>query len=92
MFSASFAEPNSRLTAHWELRNLIADSQLNSSLQPLCMDQIESIVLNNFSIVPCISVAAETCLPSRYLAMDVSSGYTIPAFRRHVTIFIYRGL
>jgi hypothetical protein len=28
----------------------------------------------------------ETCLPSRCLAMDFSSGSTIPAFRRRVTI------
>jgi hypothetical protein len=38
------------------------------------------------SIVACVFVATGICLPSRCLAMDVSSGPTIPAFRRHVTI------
>jgi hypothetical protein len=42
--------------------------------------------VNNSSIVACIFVAAGTCLPSRCLAMNVYSGSTIPAFRRHVTI------
>jgi hypothetical protein len=31
--------------------------------------------------------AARTCLPSRWLVMNVSSDSTIPAFRRHVTIY-----
>jgi hypothetical protein len=37
-------------------------------------------------IVSLLGVAAETCLPSSCIATDVSSGSTIPAFRRHVTI------
>jgi hypothetical protein len=40
----------------------------------------------NTSIVPYVFVAAGTCLSSRCLAMNVYSGSTIPAFRRHVTI------
>jgi hypothetical protein len=38
-----------------------------------------------------LSVAAETCLANRYLAMDVSCGASLtalPAFRHHVTIRI----
>jgi hypothetical protein len=50
------------------------------------MDGKENILPNNSAIFGCVSVAAETCLPSRCLATDVSSGSTIPAFRRHVTI------
>jgi hypothetical protein len=50
---------------------------------------IENIVPNNSSIVACVSVAAETFSPIRCLAMDVSSGSTIPAFRRHVTVLSY---
>jgi hypothetical protein len=38
------------------------------------------------SIVSCVFVAAGMSLPSRYLEMDVCSGSTIPAFRRHVKI------
>jgi hypothetical protein len=41
---------------------------------------------NNPLIVACVFVVAGTCLPSRCLAMNVYSGSTIPAFRRHVTI------
>jgi hypothetical protein len=37
-------------------------------------------------IVVCVFVAAEMCLPSGCLAMDVCCGSTNPAFRRHVTI------
>jgi hypothetical protein len=42
---------------------------------------------NNTSIVACLFVATGTCLPNRCLAMNVYSEFTIPAFRRHVTIF-----
>jgi hypothetical protein len=38
------------------------------------------------TILPLLGIVAETCLPSHFLAMDVSSGATILAFRRHVTI------
>jgi hypothetical protein len=41
----------------------------------------------NYSIVACAFVAAETCLLSRCLAIDVSSGATIRAFGRHITLF-----
>jgi hypothetical protein len=43
---------------------------------------------NNLFIVACVFVAAGTCLTSRCLAMTVYSCSTIPAFRRHVTIFV----
>jgi hypothetical protein len=38
-------------------------------------------------IIPCLFVASGTSLPNRCLAMDYRSGSTIPAFRRHVTLF-----
>jgi hypothetical protein len=41
------------------------------------------------SIVMCIFISAETCLPSRCLAMNIYTGSAIPAFRRHVTILKY---
>jgi hypothetical protein len=44
--------------------------------------------IGSYSIVTCVFVAAGTCLPSRFLAMDVSSDITIPAFRRHVTLWL----
>jgi hypothetical protein len=44
------------------------------------------IIPNNSSIVASVSVAAETCLPSCCLAIDVSSVSTIPNFRHHVTM------
>jgi hypothetical protein len=40
----------------------------------------------NYSIVGCVFVAPEMCLPSRCLAMNVSSDFVISAFGRHVTI------
>jgi hypothetical protein len=42
----------------------------------------------SYSIVACVFVAAEIYLPSSCLAMDVYSDFTIPAFGRHVTMFI----
>jgi hypothetical protein len=41
------------------------------------------------SIIACVFVAAGMCLPSRCLVMDVCSGSTIPAFRRHVTVWFF---
>jgi hypothetical protein len=49
-------------------------------------ERIENIVPQQFISVAWVSVAAETRLPSRCLAMNFSSGSTIPGFRRHVTI------
>jgi hypothetical protein len=40
------------------------------------------------AIVACVFVAAGMYLQSHCLAMDVSSDLTIPAFGRHVTVFI----
>jgi hypothetical protein len=47
----------------------------------------ENTISKNSSIVACVFVATGTCLTSCCLAMDVSSDSTIPAFRRHVTIY-----
>jgi hypothetical protein len=41
------------------------------------------------TIVPLLGVVAETYFPNSYLAMDVSSGSTIPAYRHHVTISLF---
>jgi hypothetical protein len=81
IFSASFAEPNSRLTVHLELRNSTAELFITSF-----HGSNKNIVPNNSSIVASITVATKICLPSRYLAVVVSSGFTIPTFKRHVTI------
>jgi hypothetical protein len=40
----------------------------------------------SYLIVACAFVAAEMCLPSRCLAMDVYYDFAVPSFRRHVTI------
>jgi hypothetical protein len=40
----------------------------------------------SYSIVACVFVAAEMCLPSRCLAMNVTSNFAIPALGRRVTI------
>jgi hypothetical protein len=58
----------------------------------LFMDKTENVVPNNSSIVACIFVAMEICLPCRFLAVDVSSGSTVPAFRRHVTIWMFQNV
>jgi hypothetical protein len=42
----------------------------------------------SYSSVACVFVAEGTYLPSRCLAMNVYPDFTIPAFGRHVTIFI----
>jgi hypothetical protein len=45
----------------------------------------------SYSIVVCLFVSAGMCLPSRCLAKNVYSDFTIPAFGRHVTItFVFR--
>jgi hypothetical protein len=41
---------------------------------------------NNPFLVACVFVAAGMCLPSRCLAMNVYSGSTIAALRRHVRV------
>jgi hypothetical protein len=66
--------------------SVIPSAGLGSSLYSFGVDPTENTVSNNFSIVACVFVAAGTCLPSRCLAMDVSYGSTIPAFRRHVIV------
>jgi hypothetical protein len=57
-----------------------------SSLYNFGMDRIDSTASNSSCIVVCIFVAMETCLPSCFLSVDVSSGSTVSAFRRHVTV------
>jgi hypothetical protein len=52
-----------------------------------CTDRTENTVFNINSIVACEFVVRGTCLPSRCLAMHVSSGSTIPSFRRHDTVW-----
>jgi hypothetical protein len=62
-----------------------AKPQLSSLLlQPLCKDLTENIS-NNAYIVASVFLTSGTRLPSRCLTMNISSGSTIPAFRRHVT-------
>jgi hypothetical protein len=68
------------------LLNLPCRTQLNS--RPRCGLHRKHPVSNSNSIAACVFVAAGKCLPSRCLAINVSSGSTIPAFRRHVTIFL----
>jgi hypothetical protein len=41
-------------------------------------DVIENIASNSYCIVAYVSLAAGTCLPSRFLATDVFSGSAIP--------------
>jgi hypothetical protein len=65
----------------------IPSTGLGSSLYSFGTYPTENTVSNNSSIVACIYVAAGTCVPSRRLLVDVSSGSTIPNFRRHFTIF-----
>jgi hypothetical protein len=42
----------------------------------------------SYPIVACVFVAAGMCLPSRCLAMNDYSDFAIPAFGRHVTIYL----
>jgi hypothetical protein len=55
----------------------------------LSTDRIENIVSNSSSIVSCVTVAAETCLPHSCLAMAASIRSNILAFSRHVTIYMF---
>jgi hypothetical protein len=95
--SVTTAQPHS---CHSFLRNWTANPQLTLSI-PQSSTQlawgpryIASGRIQKKSplptILPLLGVVAETCLPSRCLAIYVSSGSTIPAFRRHVTIFNFR--
>jgi hypothetical protein len=57
--------------------------------QPLCWEGVFTSPFHSngsCSIVACVFAAAGMCLPSRWVAMDVSSDFTIPDFGRHVTI------
>jgi hypothetical protein len=47
-----------------------------------------ALLRNNGSklIIACVFVVVAMCLPSRCLAINVYSGFTIPAFGRHVTV------
>jgi hypothetical protein len=62
--------------------------------QPLyCWKGVFTAPLHNngsYSIVACAFVAAGMCLPSRCLAMNVCSDFTIPALRRHVTLVSHK--
>jgi hypothetical protein len=40
-------------------------------------------------IIPCLFVAAGTCLPNRWLVLDLRSGSVIPGFRRQVTVWLW---
>jgi hypothetical protein len=50
---------------------------------------IENAVSNSSSVVEYVSVIIGTCLLSCYLAVNVSSGSTIPVLRCHVAILIW---
>jgi hypothetical protein len=41
----------------------------------------------SYLIVACVFVAAGICLPSRCLAMNIHSDFTISAFGTHITVF-----
>jgi hypothetical protein len=47
----------------------------------------ERVCIAQQSVVYQESVSEGTCLPIRCLAVDVSLDFTIPAFRRHVTMY-----
>jgi hypothetical protein len=68
-------------------------TQTTQKMQPLyCWEGVFTKPLHSngsYSIVPCVFVAAGMCLPSRCLAMNVYSDFTIPAFARHVSIYTY---
>jgi hypothetical protein len=74
------------------LKRLPQLSQLAWDLRYIASGQIQqrtpfpSLYLNYTSIVIYIFVSAGTCLPSYSIAVNIYSGFTIPAFRQHVTI------
>jgi DMSO reductase anchor subunit len=56
-----------------------------------CWEGVFTAPLHNkesYSIVACVFVAAVMCVRSRYVTMNVYSDFAIPAFGRHVTIYI----
>jgi hypothetical protein len=65
-------------------------ARIAQKTQPLC--SCEGVLTaplhssGSYSIVACVLVAAGMCLPSRCLAMNVYSDFTIPAFGCHVTL------
>jgi hypothetical protein len=65
-------------------------ARTTQKIHPLyCWEAVFAAPLHSngsYSIVACAFVAAGMCLPSRCLAMNVCSDFTIPAFGRHVTI------
>jgi hypothetical protein len=73
LFSASLAEINSELSGSPQL----------SSLQPLHTDRVENTVPNTNSIIPCVFVAAGTCLPNRCLETGCITQWFIRLPRSH---------
>jgi hypothetical protein len=65
--------------------SIITSAGLGFSLYSLGMDATENTVSYSYSVVACVFFAAVTCLPSLCIAVNFTSGSTIPAFRRHVT-------
>jgi hypothetical protein len=56
-----------------------------------CWQGVFTAPLHNnedYSIAACVFVAAGMCLPSRCLAMNVYSDFTVPTFKCYVTIFL----
>jgi hypothetical protein len=72
-----------------ETPSVTSSAGLGSSLYSLGADTTENtvpILIVQQYLDSCLSVAAGTCLPSRFLKINVYHGSTIPTFRRHVTI------
>jgi hypothetical protein len=73
---------------------LLNSSQMNTSLYSLCTDHAENTdslslgkrVCSFVAIVACVFIAKGVFLASRCLAVNLYSGFTIPAFGRHVTV------
>jgi hypothetical protein len=60
-----------------------------------CWEGVFTALLHSsgsYSIVACVFVVVGMCLPIHYLAMDVFSDFTVPAFGRHVAICRYVSL
>jgi hypothetical protein len=67
-------------------------SRTTQKTQPLyCWEGVSTAPLHSngsYSIVACLFVAIGMCLPSRCLAMNVYSDFTIPTFGRHIKIYL----
>jgi hypothetical protein len=77
---------------NWTLLHKHSERTTQKTQSLYCREGMFTSLLHSngsYSIVACEFVVGGMCLPSRCLAINVYSDFAIPAFGRHVTIFLH---